>query len=115
MLGADEGAFHDLDQMEDVHPNLVSDPEDEEEECDFSADNFDLLEGADDSSPIQTQTVMRCLVTVYLSRTTITFQMKIDMLMPRWSPQRCQYGVHSLALRRVNKLLDFLGGKIPRS
>ncbi|CAL1406470.1 unnamed protein product [Linum trigynum] len=33
--------------------------------------------------------MMRCLVTVYLSHATITFQMKIGMLMPTWSRQRC--------------------------
>ncbi|CAL1400235.1 unnamed protein product [Linum trigynum] len=53
---------------------------------------------------IQTQTVIRYLATVYLSRTTITFQMKIGMLMPTWTRQRCQYGVHSLALLRTNNL-----------
>ncbi|CAL1383376.1 unnamed protein product [Linum trigynum] len=53
---------------------------------------------------IQMQTVMRYLVTVYLSHTTITFQMKIGMLMPTWTRQRCQYVVHSLALRRANNL-----------
>ncbi|CAL1380732.1 unnamed protein product [Linum trigynum] len=45
--GADEGAFHDLDQMEDVLPIPVSDPED----GNVSADSFDPLEGADDSGP----------------------------------------------------------------
>ncbi|CAL1411940.1 unnamed protein product [Linum trigynum] len=53
---------------------------------------------------IQTQTVMRYLATVYLSCTTITFKMKIGMLMPTWTRQRCQYGVHSLALRRANNM-----------
>ncbi|CAL1383195.1 unnamed protein product [Linum trigynum] len=53
---------------------------------------------------IQTQTVMRYLATIYLSRTTITFKMTIGMLMPTWTRQRCHYGVHSLALRRANNL-----------
>ncbi|CAL1402498.1 unnamed protein product [Linum trigynum] len=49
--GDDVGAFHDLDEMEDVLPGPIRDPEDEEEEGDVSAYNFDPLEGADDSGP----------------------------------------------------------------
>ncbi|CAL1354977.1 unnamed protein product [Linum trigynum] len=47
--GADEGAFHELDQMEDALPAIVSDPSDEEGENNVSAECSDPLEGADDS------------------------------------------------------------------
>ncbi|CAL1395982.1 unnamed protein product [Linum trigynum] len=49
--GADEGAFHELDQMEAALPALVSDPSDKEGENNVSADSSDPLEGADDSGP----------------------------------------------------------------
>ncbi|CAL1356731.1 unnamed protein product [Linum trigynum] len=49
--GADEGAFHELDQMEDVMPAPVSDPSDEEGENNVSADSSDPFEGVDDSGP----------------------------------------------------------------
>ncbi|CAL1401475.1 unnamed protein product [Linum trigynum] len=47
--GDDVGAFHDLDEMEDVLPGPINNPEDEEEEGDVSADSYDPLKGADDS------------------------------------------------------------------
>ncbi|CAL1376661.1 unnamed protein product [Linum trigynum] len=49
--GADEGTFHEVDQMEDALPAPVSDPSDEEKGSNVSADSSDPLEGADDSGP----------------------------------------------------------------
>ncbi|CAL1382147.1 unnamed protein product [Linum trigynum] len=50
--GEGEGSFHDDHQIEEeVNPSPVSDLEVEEEEGDINADNFDPLEGADDSGP----------------------------------------------------------------
>ncbi|CAL1381214.1 unnamed protein product [Linum trigynum] len=49
--GADDGAFHEMDQMEDSLPAPVSNPSDEEGENNVSADSSDPPEGADDSGP----------------------------------------------------------------
>ncbi|CAL1407326.1 unnamed protein product [Linum trigynum] len=46
----------------------------------------------------QIQMMMRCLVTVYLFRTTLTFQTTIGVSIATWGRQRSQYGVHSLGL-----------------
>ncbi|CAL1396723.1 unnamed protein product [Linum trigynum] len=50
--GADEGVFHELNQMEDALPAPVSDPSDEEGENNVSAYSSDPLEGADDRVPV---------------------------------------------------------------
>ncbi|CAL1411847.1 unnamed protein product [Linum trigynum] len=44
----------------------------------------------------QTQMMMRCLVTMYLYRTTLTFWTTIGVSTATWGRQRSQYGVHSL-------------------